>query len=315
MPNQTNKYPYLTRDYDNNQRRRLVREGKRAQLGSINTAINPDDAVPLDQVQALIGGGGGVGTLQQVTTAGATTDQTILGDAGGATNYSLSPSGLSINVVAGGSTQYFSNQALLGNAAGASSSILNNGTAAFSNGTESINISPRGFVDNGSGGGIALDASGGGAIIASDDNGEILLGGVPNGNNLHNNALAQGDATVQEIRSGTYTPTSSNQTNLAANPTMTKAQWFRVGNVVTVSGRFIADPTLAATSTSFEIDPPVESIFAKKEDCSGVAFCGTVAGMGAAIYGENTNNTVFFLWVSSDIISQTWSYTFTYEVI
>ncbi len=42
-----------------NARVRLVQQGIRATLGGIDTAYNSDDAVPLDQVLALIGGGGG----------------------------------------------------------------------------------------------------------------------------------------------------------------------------------------------------------------------------------------------------------------
>ena len=90
----------------------------------------------------------------------------------------------------------------------------------------------------------------------------------------------------------------------------------RVGNTVTVSGRVTAvDPTLAATATSFELTLPVASNIGAVEDCAGVAFCGAITGMGAAITGSVANNTAVFSWVSSDVTSQAWSYQYTYQVI
>lgn len=114
---------------------------------------------------------------------------------------------------------------------------------------------------------------------------------------------------------GVYTPTRSAETNLDANVTMTEAQYMRVGNTVTVSGRFTADPTLTATATSFEITLPVASNIGAAEDVAGVAFCGNIAGMGAEIIGVVANDTAKILWVSSDITSQSWSYQFSYQVL
>jgi len=117
------------------------------------------------------------------------------------------------------------------------------------------------------------------------------------------------------LAAGTYTPTRSAEANLDANVTMTEAQYLRVGNTVTVSGRFTADPTLTATATSFEITLPVASNFGAAEDAAGVAFCGSIAGQGAEIIGVAANDTAKIQWVATDVTSQTWSYTFTYQVI
>ena len=114
---------------------------------------------------------------------------------------------------------------------------------------------------------------------------------------------------------GVYTPTRSAEANLDANVTPSEAQYTRVGNTVTVSGRFTADPTLTATATSFELTLPVSSNIGAVEDAAGVAFCGAIAGMGAAITGSVANNTAVFSWVSSDVTSQSWSYTYSYQVI
>lgn len=120
---------------------------------------------------------------------------------------------------------------------------------------------------------------------------------------------------VSGIASGTYTPTRSAEVNMDGNVTTTEAQYMRVGSTVTVSGRFTADPTLTATATSFEITLPIASNIGAAEDVAGVAFCGNIASMGAAITGSAANDTAVISWVSTDITSQTWSYTFSYQIL
>jgi len=117
------------------------------------------------------------------------------------------------------------------------------------------------------------------------------------------------------LAAGTYTPTRSAETNLDSNVTMTEAQYLRVGNTITVSGRFTADPTLTATATSFEITLPVASNIGAAEDAAGVAYCGAIAGQGAEIIGVAGNDTAKIQWIAGDVTSQTWSYTFSYQVI
>lgn len=117
------------------------------------------------------------------------------------------------------------------------------------------------------------------------------------------------------LASGTYTPTRSAEANMDSNVTMTEAQYMRVGNTVTVSGRFTADPTLTATATSFEITLPVASNIGAVEDAAGTAFCGTIAGMGAEVIGVVANDTAKIQWVASDVTSKVWSYIFSYQVI
>lgn len=117
------------------------------------------------------------------------------------------------------------------------------------------------------------------------------------------------------IASGTYTPTRSAEANTDANVTMTEAQYMRVGNTVTVSGRFTADPTLTATTTSFEMTLPVASNIGAVEDVAGTAFCGNIVSMGAEIIGVVANDTAKVQWKSSDVTSQIWSYIFCYQII
>ena len=112
----------------------------------------------------------------------------------------------------------------------------------------------------------------------------------------------------------TYSPTRSAESNLDSNVTPSSAQYMRVGNTVTVSGRFTADPT-APGAASFELSLPIASNIGAVEDCAGVAFCGAIAGQGAAISGSVANNTAVFSWIAADITSQAWSYTYSYKVI
>lgn len=120
---------------------------------------------------------------------------------------------------------------------------------------------------------------------------------------------------VNSFNWGTYTPTRSAEVNMDSNVIMTAAQFMQVGTVVTVSGRFTADPTLTATPTSFEITLPVASNIGAAQDVAGVAFCGTIAGMGAEVIGVAANDTAKIKWLASDPNSNIWSYTFSYQVI
>lgn len=131
----------------------------------------------------------------------------------------------------------------------------------------------------------------------------------------HNNATAQGSATQQDFRSGTYSPTLANQTNIDGTATASTAQWKRIGNVVTVSGMFTADPTLPTTATSFTLTLPVASNLGATSDLCGTAFCGNIAAMGAAIQGNVAGDIAVVRWISSDTTSQAWSYIYMYTVI
>lgn len=127
--------------------------------------------------------------------------------------------------------------------------------------------------------------------------------------------LAYGSPSSAAVTNGTYTPTASATANLDSTPTMQVAQYNQNGNVVVVSGRFTANPTLAATTTSFEISLPVGTGFDTDYRAGGTAFCGSIAGMGAEIYASVASTTnVLVIWKASDINSQSWSYIFQYLI-
>lgn len=128
------------------------------------------------------------------------------------------------------------------------------------------------------------------------------------------NGLGTFGAPPSQVMSGSgFAPVVSAETNLAGT-TMSTVKWSRVGNIVTMSGQFTADPTLTATPTSFEFTLPVGSNIAAANDLSGTAVCGNIAGMCAELDGSVANDTAVVQWVASDPNANTWSWTAQYEV-
>lgn len=72
------------------------------------------------------------------------------------------------------------------------------------------------------------------------------------------------------IAQGTYTPTATGVTNVDS-ATGTVCQYLRVGNVVTVSGYVLVNPTSASTTTRVGLSLPVASDFTSTEQCAGIA--------------------------------------------
>lgn len=131
---------------------------------------------------------------------------------------------------------------------------------------------------------------------------------------IEGTTLNTGNGAV-ELAAGTYTPTRSAEANTDANVTMTEAQYMQIGATVTVSGRFTADPTTTTVATSFEMTLPVASDIGAVEDVAGTSVCGNILSMCAEVVGVTANNTAKIQWKASDVTSQTWSYSFTYQVL
>lgn len=120
--------------------------------------------------------------------------------------------------------------------------------------------------------------------------------------------------TALAVISGTYTPTLTNVANLSAS-TAYSCQYQRVADVVTVSGRVDVDPTAAAAATQLGLSLPIASNLANANECAGVAFAPGIAGQGAAILGDATNNRAQMEWVSADVTNQGMWFTFTYRIL
>ena len=118
------------------------------------------------------------------------------------------------------------------------------------------------------------------------------------------------------LASGVYTPTLTIVANVdGGGLTAYQCQYMRVGSVVNVSGKLDVNPTLAATLTQAGISLPIASNIGAAEDCGGVAFTPTVAGQGAAIYGDLTNNRAQLEFVAGAATSQPMYFDFQYRII
>lgn len=136
------------------------------------------------------------------------------------------------------------------------------------------------------------------------------------GTALHNVGTPTGTAT-QYIASGTYTPTQPGSSSNVASTTPGKAQWMRVGNVVTVSGSVVVDPTSANTATFFQLSLPIASDLTATTDLAGTASFMDASDVPTSvrILGDTSGNAAQFNTRSTaDTASNTWYYTYTYEV-
>lgn len=115
--------------------------------------------------------------------------------------------------------------------------------------------------------------------------------------------------------SGVYTPTLTGVANVAAT-TAYAAQFTRVQNVVTVSGRLEVDATSPSVDTEVLITLPVPSTFTASEQCAGTANVSFVQGMSGAIFADATDWTKALLrYVANDAANRGFSFIFQYQVL
>ena len=112
---------------------------------------------------------------------------------------------------------------------------------------------------------------------------------------------------------GTYTPTLTNGSNVAAS-TAFAAQYLRVGNTVTVSGQCDVDPTAASTATTLGISLPIASALANPYECTGTGANpgGTVP---AVVIGDAANDRASLEYTPNTDANHRMSFHFTYRVI
>lgn len=140
-----------------------------------------------------------------------------------------------------------------------------------------------------------------------DANGNIQTPGI------HNNATPPTNTTAV-ISSGTYTPTLTNSTNVAASSNAT-GKWSRVGNIVTVSGQIEVDPTAATTNTLIGISLPIASNLASASELTGFAMDNPVSyGSKGWINGDSTNDRATLQMYPASALNTEWRYQFQYEV-
>jgi hypothetical protein len=114
------------------------------------------------------------------------------------------------------------------------------------------------------------------------------------------------------VLSGTYTPSLTNTTNVAAS-TAYQCQYIRVENVVTVSGQVAIDPTAAApTATVLGISLPIASNFSGPTNAAGTFSDG--AGQHGRIQADTTNDTLLLTFNASNTANALYSFQATYWV-
>lgn len=119
--------------------------------------------------------------------------------------------------------------------------------------------------------------------------------------------------SLTTVISGTYTPTATNTTNIAAS-TPALAQYMRVGSVVTVSGEVLIDPT-ATGDIELGLTLPIASNLGAASDVAGTAATSNAAGYGV-VFGDAANDRATLSGNATvDAVARTWRYTFTYRII
>lgn len=135
------------------------------------------------------------------------------------------------------------------------------------------------------------------------------------GTALHNNAGSVTGTANQYIASGTYTPTLTNVTNVAAS-TAYASQWIRVGNVVVVSGKVDIDATLAAsTATELGISLPIASALTAEQQLGGDAVSDSIASLSARIRADATNDRAAVVFKAISLTNDSYSFQFTYLIL
>ena len=114
--------------------------------------------------------------------------------------------------------------------------------------------------------------------------------------------------------SGTYTPTLTNSTNVAASTTG-GCQYMQVGSVVTVSGQLSVDPTAASTVTVIYISLPIASNFSSSRNAAGsAASIQNIYGEVGGILGDTVNDRFELRLFPTSTANQSYSFHATYFV-
>lgn len=117
-----------------------------------------------------------------------------------------------------------------------------------------------------------------------------------------------------KITSGTYTPTLTNTTNVAAS-TAYLCTYFRIGDVVTVQGRVDIDPT-ASAATVLDMSLPISSGLTGTEDLNGIGgqYTGAANGEPVAIRANAASDLAQFRYFPTTTANVEIRFTFSYIV-
>lgn len=114
------------------------------------------------------------------------------------------------------------------------------------------------------------------------------------------------------VTSGVYTPTPSDSTNLDTVE-VNQCQYMRVKDVVTVSGSFVATPTIA-DSTEFFMSLPFQASLGSSYLLAGVGFSSEATDPVQISADGGGAGRAKMNWEASSTSDCTWSFTFTYYI-
>jgi hypothetical protein len=199
-------------------------------------------------------------------------------------------------------------------------------SVAVSGGTTGLTTSGGPITTSGTitiAGTLAVANGGTGATSASSARTNLGLGTMST-QNANNVAITGGylqtsstnvtspASTDGNIFSGTYTPTLTNSTNITST-TAYKCQYMRVGNVVTVSGRVVINPTTANLLTEMLMTLPVTASLVDNEELGGVfASSSGATGNSGNIRAATSTDTAQFQILPDSNVARTYYFTFTY---
>ena len=124
-------------------------------------------------------------------------------------------------------------------------------------------------------------------------------------------------ATDGNIFSGTYTPTLTNSTNVAAS-TPVECFYTRVGNVVTVTGQVSIDVTTTLTDSVLLMTLPIASTFTVARNCGGTGASSTAGTYGTetiAISGNVAGGSAEFRLRPASVANLDYRFSFSYRVL
>lgn len=124
--------------------------------------------------------------------------------------------------------------------------------------------------------------------------------------------LTNGTTPGQIVSSGTWTPTLTNTTNVAAS-TAYACQYLRVGSTVNFSGKFSLDST-STGDTVLGMSIPIASAFSQEFHAGGVAASHAVQQC-AAIFADATNDRLTIRLTITDTTNRDWFFSGSYQII
>lgn len=217
----------------------------------------------------------------------------------------------STNVFVGRTITGTANRLSVTNGSGASADPVLNIDPAY---VGQATITTLGTVTTGTWNGTTIAAANGGTGIASYTTGNYINAASSTTLQQRTPAQVRTDLGVDTSSSGTYTPTLTNATNIAAS-TAFLARWSRVGNIVTVSGSVDIDPTAAGT-TVLEMSLPVASNFSSTIDAGGTTACALNAARAGTVSAHVANDrAVLSFTADATVTNLTNSYIYSYTVI